>query len=308
MFESKLSYLAALVASLLTFLGNAALAIPLTLDSLRETNTSFYSMTYDVTTGTYYSRNNFRPQSMDSYADINAFRTGNTNGTLNLSGGYYGTYVSANNGVLSGRATSNTNAANQWDLTTGNIVNSTMLTDHGAINGTDTFDWGGFSSLNFMQSNGYSYVLSGRAAGPGSLIQRVDENLGILSTINIAGAGYGYGFVINDFLFLSDNFNSDLINTRVNLSTGATTAVDFTLDHGLTGNRYWSNALYDGSSDSLFFHDTNSSTLFELAGAAGVLGVAVAPVPAPGSLGLVGLGVLCLALTRRQRERNNRIH
>ncbi len=224
----------------------------------------------------------------------------------------YGTYFAVRDGKHFGRVDSSTNTAARTDITTGVIEATASVVGMGGQNGLDTFDWSGYSTLNFMHSASGMYVMGGDSGDSGSgLVRGIDENFNLTAPIvfqNQQGTsqqrfGWGYGFIIGDQLFLGDDYSSNNVVARVDLGTGALSAVDFTFQGLLTPTRapYWANTIYDHLTDTLLLANRQDQTLYQVQGAAALFGVDIAVVPEPGSAGLITLGAGFLMALRRRR-------
>ena len=304
-------------ALLLVCLTPLVSAVPLTLDPVRANPLQFYGMFVDQTTGIYYARRGFEGNLIDVYNDVTAFRAGTVGSTVTLGDGFtdraYGTYLGARDGMLYGRAGAVDNSYAQWDLTTGEKLQSVDLNNFESRNGAGTFNWGGYSGLNTFATETGIYVAGRDAASNDWRAERIDSNLNTTPSgtfkseaalQNGVPSSFGWGFAIGDQLFLGESFNSNRLTTRIDLGTGAASTVDFVLG-GPFASVYWSNMVYDALTDTLFSFNTETATLYELTGASAALGVSPTAVSETGSLLLLGSGLAALGLTRgRQRGRS----
>lgn len=169
---------------------------------------------------------------------------------------HYGNYAGVRDGQLYGRTGAQTPGYGRWDLASETLQAATALTGFNPQNTQGTFDWSGFSGLNTFTNQTSTYVVGG-AAGITSdwHIQELSTNLTTSVVGDIANPsgnhfdGFGWAFLIGDFLFFSNDYNSDDVTSRYNVRTGAMETVDFNLQ--IAGNNWWSNTVYDHFTDTL---------------------------------------------------------
>lgn len=283
----------------------AAIAVPVTLDLVGYVNGSFKSVAVDSVTGKVYYRSNYTPQTITVYDSQADFEAGTSSGTLNLSGsGYYGTYISVKNGVLTGRPDTSTSALRQWNVSDGSIIQTiTPIPGMSGSNFSDTFNWGGYSGVNVMQDVTGTYVAGGKS-GNDWQITKVDDDLNVLGNVNFtpnSSDNVGYGFVINGVFFGSDSYSNNQISFAIDTVTGVKSVVDFTWQ-GISGTPYWTNMSYDYVSDVLYLSTLSGGEgIYKIEDASNVFGVPFSSgVPAPGALALLGLGLIGLGLRHRK--------
>lgn len=305
----KLRIPRSIVILALTLCCNLAYAVPINIDAVRSYPGTIYGMAYDGVTGTYYARQNpgYDSSELVEFADVNAFRAGTVTQTHNVQN--YGTYFAVQDGKHFGRVDNNTNAVQRVDIATGAVEATSNVAGMGGRNAFDTFNWSGFSSMNFMQTTTGMYVLGGDSGSSGSgLVASIDDNLTTGTPISIPNRsgsffGWGFGFAIEDQLFLGESHNSNNIVAQIDLGTGLLSTIDFTLDGVLGSRSYWANTVYDHLTDTLFLANHNDNTLYEVTGAAAQFGVTItSSVPEPETLGLMALGA-CFLMVRRRRTR-----
>lgn len=279
--------------------GISANAVSVHVTSVRSTTDPFRAGTVDPVTGTYYERRgyqgDFHSASFDGpnvlvYNNQTDFEAGNVASTITLGGGegFWGTYFTANDGQLFGRAglvktgpfsLPADTSVRRWNATTG-AVETTLnnIPNMGSVNGTHTFHWGGYSGVNWMQDSTGLYVLGKNLTGNDWQLNKMDSDLNVLQTQtftpSIAG-NYGYGFMIDGNLLLGSATNSGDIVDVLNFSTGALTQESLTLT-GQTAN-FWSNTFYDPNADTLYLYSTDARDWYKVEDAANAFGVGGAP-------------------------------
>jgi len=194
------------------------------------------------------------------------------------------------------RNTDNTAALATWNASTG-AVQSTMSYSAFKGNGQGTFEWGGYTALNVFQDSTGTYLFAVNATTSTWDISTLGSNLAVTNTINTGlGQGtLGWGFSIDGELFLSDNYQSNIISYEVNEQTGAVTPVFFTIPFAGSPSFYISNATYDPTNDTLYLYDTDGSTLYALADASENFGI-----PEPAMLIPTGAALLAVLLLRKR--------
>lgn len=267
----------------------------------------------DPTTGKVYRRDSFNGGNTlfvyDSEADLVANNVAQT--VILSSGSFYGTYFAVQNGMIYGRTGSSGTGIARWDATSGTLLETrASIPGMGGANGTHTFDWGGFSGVNWMNDSTGLYVFGRNSANSDWQInQMTPGDLGtIVSTTTYAPpsvgsfGNLGYGFVINGTLFTGDDFDDTSVTTAVDVASGAVSAVGFTLTGIGEPFVYLSQFSYDHATDTLYALNQNTSTLYKAANASVQFEVPLSiAVPAPGAMILMGIGVLALGVSRRQR-------
>ena len=114
------------------------------------------------------------------------------------------------------RSDASTNSVSVWDASTGTELASTNITAMSGVNGSDTFNWGGFSGMNFID-DGNSLYLFGQSTGSGWIIDTMDSNLNVTSSLSYSPLSLGYAFVINGTLFSGSNYNIGTINRSMDI-------------------------------------------------------------------------------------------
>lgn len=281
---------------------------------IRASSYMHSGMTVDAVTGEAYELTGYGPDlsyggtsptTLKRYTDVAAFEAGTPSGTVTSSTNLWGTYIAAQNGNVFGRASTTPNYPS--DAKTTKISGSTGATQltvsiggMGGVNGEDTFDWGGFSGANAMNDGTRLYIVGGDDSSSNNWrISTFDYNLNPLSSVTYVPTNYpGWGFVINNHIFFGDNFNSGHISSRVNATTGAVDAVDYTL----TGfgpsiyGAYLNNVSYDVFNDALYLHSDGS--FYKVSNASQAFAV---PEPETYSMMLAGLGLVGAAVRRRKQ-------
>jgi sugar lactone lactonase YvrE len=166
------------------------------------------------------------------------------------------------NGVLFGRADTNTSAISSWNTVTGAIISSSVIPN---MCGYCTFDWGGASGVNWMQDSTGMYVLGGDNSTSQWQVDLMNTDLSVATTqfISPPDNELGYGFFIKGQLFTADYFYSNIITSELNFHTGVSQPVSYTLTGIDQGNGdYISNTFYDPTIDRLYMWNTDNSTLY----------------------------------------------
>jgi len=286
----------------------SAVATPISFSAVKSGLPGFGSYATDPSTGKIYRRNGYSGgNSIQVYNNEADFISNTVAQTVILSTtGFYGTYFAVNNGVIYGRTDSSSSSVRSWDATSGAVVQSRApIPNMGGSNGTHTYDWGGYSGVNWMNDSSGLYVVGRNIADTDWQINRMmDGDLNtILATTTYSPLGdsyLGYGFIINGTLFTGANFNQNLVNTAVDVATGAVSSVNFTLE-GM-GGLYLSQFSYDYSSDTLYAFNSSNGTLYKASGASVSFGVEAMEVPEPGMLAILGLGLAGLGFARRNKK------
>jgi len=255
----------------------------------------------DTSTGTYYAARHYSGTTMNSFANTGSF-VGNTSpGTTNLAGDHYGTYHAVRNGKLFARTgTTGESRVGRFDATTGALETTSVFSNYANQNGQATMNWGGFSAFNLFDDASGLWMLA-QHNDTNWHILKLDSNLNILTDYTFGVASIGYAFVVNGNMFIGQGFNAPTFTSRVDLSTGLQSTVNFTFV-GPSGGLYFSNMFYDSLGDRLYVSNAGTYPsdpgLWILDGAAGQLGV----VPEPGTIAAVGLGLAALASRRRSKS------
>lgn len=293
---------------------SAAFAQSVAVSAVRSSGSPFSGMAVDAATGAAYQLNGYgpgsfgtSPTSITRFADAASFDAG-TGGVVVTSGvNLWGTYLAAQAGSVYGRSSGQSLPSWPADAltskisgTTGAVQASTAVANMGGANGSETFDWGGFSGANAMNDGTHLYVVGGDAATNNWRIATFDYNLNPLNSVSFSTAHPGWGFAINGYVFLGDDYNSTHISTRVNATTGAVDAVNFSLTG--TSGVYLTNASYDVFNDALYLH-SQPGVFYKVADASTAFGVsAVGAVPEPETYAMLLAGLGLLGFTARRRK------
>jgi hypothetical protein len=307
--------LAAAVVASVSLLSSPGQSAPVTLNLENGNLGGFFGVAVDPVTGKVYKRNHFfNGSGVAVYNSQSDFAAGQPSNSITLAGGNdFGTYFAVNNGVIYGRDSTLRDGNNwptdarvsKWNATTGaKIAGPVVIPGMGGQNGVDTYNWGGFSGVNVNQDSTGLYVVGGVLNANTWQVTKIDQSLNILGTTSVAGANEGYGFVINGVYFASSNFYSNTIDIRVDLATGIQTTVNYVLTGGF-GSPYWMNASYDYASDTLRLGQLNTG-VFVVSNASAAFNApsTTTPVPAPGALALLGLGLLGIGGLRRNSRQS----
>lgn len=218
---------------------------------------------------------------MNVYSDVTRLSANNPNSTVSLSGGFYGTYIAADNGTLYGNYDNNSSVGS-WSLSTGA---ATSVNSYPALSKTTGFNWGGNTYI--IGSN-----LSGQSA---------------ISFAPLNGSSLGYGFMIDGTLFTGASFNSNVVNEAINANTGVVTPVSYTLQNiGLTNSSYYlSDFTYDPIANTLYAFDSTNSTLYAAPDASVQFGLTSGSTPssavsAPSTLAVFLLALIALGIMRKR--------
>lgn len=268
---------------------------------------NFQGFTRDRSTGTFYRTNWYLGKQVYSYANASDLQTDSNSTPLSMDDNHLGSYAVVRNGKYFSRSNSVTSAtASRFDTTS---QTTDLMQTFGGIdptNGSATFDWGGYSTLNFFDDTTGLYMY-GKDLSGNHTMSKMDDNLNVLSSYTFSGAtgtdfSFGYAFDIKGHLFLGQDFLGTGIQTRLNLATGLTTPVNFTLA-GLFGSTvYISNAFYDDLDDRLYIHTSygfgkDVEGVYYVDNAAAAFGV----VPEPATYLALGGGILVLLRRRRAK-------
>jgi sugar lactone lactonase YvrE len=229
------------------------------------TSNSWYAFSMDPVTGYYYARPGYccGSSTVSIYPGPAALATNTPSSTVVLAnGGFQGTYFTVQNGVLFGRADTNTSAISSWNTVTGAIISSTVIPN---MCGACTFDWGGASGVNWMQDSTGMYVLGGDNSTNQWQVDLMNTDLSVATTqfISPLNNELGYGFFIKGQLFTADYFYSNIITSELNFQTGVSQQVSYTLTGIDQGNGdYISSTFYDPTIDRLYIWNTDDGTLY----------------------------------------------
>ncbi|MEM7002547.1 MAG: hypothetical protein AAF529_17290 [Pseudomonadota bacterium] len=299
------------VLSLLTTKANA---IPINVQFVSQYQPgSIMSLNVDQQTGQYWERRGFNGQTFfNVYSSYNDFAVRNAAFGYALNDpGYYGSYAAVKDGQLFGRLGPMDQRYGRWDIGTGQLTASTALTNFEPQNGYGTFNWGGYSGLNTYNNGTNTYVVGGQIGTSDWRVEQIDENLNnsfvgnmtaSSSTLFAGQPTFGLGFLIGNYLFMGDSYNSGQISTRFNVLTGVQDVVDFQLT-GFNNSLFLNNMVYDQFSDRLVIWNNSNRTYWSLDNAAAAFGVDPSiQVPAPGQLSLLLLGTLALMGIRGRKS------
>ena len=301
-----LSIASAGLAAVLTLSPSMARATNINFTVVRTIGT-FNSLAADPATGylydyTYYGVGS---ETMDVYHTAAALAAGTPSSTVALAGGYYGTYIAANKGILYGRTSTATTSSGTWSLSTG----AQLSTSSGFSGMAPTsFNWGGNSGVAFMQDSTGTYVFGNSSANSNDwLLEHLGTGLTPTSTeiYNAGSSSLGYAFVINGELFVGSSYSSNSITHEMNVNTGVVTPIsDTLLGLNTTGSYYLSDFTYDQFTNTLYAFDTNTSTLYEATNAStqfGAPSTSSSAVPTPEVLELFAFSLLGLAFLRKKQ-------
>lgn len=297
----------------------AAFAQSVAVSAVRSSGYSFSGMAVDAATGAAYQLNGIgpgytfyggtSPTSIVRFADVASFDAG-TGGVVVTSGvNLWGTYLAAQAGSVYGRSSAQSSYptdafTSKISGATGAVQAGAAVANMGGANGSETFDWGGFSGVNAMNDGTHLYVVGGDATTNNWRITTFDYNLNSLNSVSFGTASPGWGFAINGYVFLGDDYNSTHISTRVNAATGAVDAVNFSLTGIASGMVYLTNASYDAFNDALYVHNhqNNPGIFYKVANASTAFGVSAVPEPEAYAMLLAGLGLLGFTARRRKNR------
>lgn len=278
--------------------------------AVQNTGQTFNSLAVDPATGYFYEYQSYGPsgyETLSQYKSISALTANTPSSTISIAQPFYGTYITANNGILYGRAGSGTQVA-QWSLATG-----AQLSVNGGdpSMGSGTFNWGGDSGVNLMQDSTGMYVLGTSASTPGDWVLEKLNAGGLTAASNTQfnpgnGGTLGYGFIIDGTLYTGSSFSNNVITQAVNASTGVVSTVSDTL--ALPGSSYYfSDFTYNPVTDTLYAFNSETNTLYaaqnasaQFSGTASSASTSV--VPGPGVAGLLLLAISAVALAGRKRR------
>jgi sugar lactone lactonase YvrE len=230
----------------------------------------FYGFAMDPVTGYYYARAGYGGSgSVSIYPGPAALATNTPSSTVVLAnGGFQGTYFTVQNGVLFGRADTNTSAISSWNTVTGAIISSSVIPNMCGTNGSCTFNWGGYSGVNWMQDSTGLYVLGVDDSMSEWQVNLMNTDLSVATTqfISPVNNELGYGFFIKGQLFTGDSYDATTITSDFNVQTGVDQAVSYTLTGIGSGLEwipyYFSNAFYDPTIDRVYIWNTSNGILY----------------------------------------------
>lgn len=241
----------------------------------------------DPVTGKYYRRDGIAGgTTVYVYDNQAAFEAGTSSGSITLGdGGFYGTYFEVNNGYLYARTDNSTTAVAKWNATTGaRVTDVSAIPEMGGQNNGHAFKWGGYSAVNFMQDHTGMYIFSRKLDLTAWQLTKVDSNLNILESKDIAYNGtLGFAFMVGGTIFMGLEYNEHNVDYSFDFANGTLSSISHTLT-GNSGTPYWSNTFYDYATDTLYMDD-NSGGLFKAEDISDTLGV----VPEPASIALLGV-------------------
>lgn len=288
---------------------STALATAVNVSGVRSSAVSFSGMAVDAATGEAYELTGYgpgyggtSPTTLTRYDNAAAFEAGTPSGTVTSTSNLWGTYIAAQNGNVFGRA-STTLDVSGWpaDAKTTKIsgtTGATQLTVSVAGMDSRSFDWGGASGVSAMNDGTHLYIVGGAGGSSDWRITSFDYDLNQLNSVSFSPANQpGWAFAINNHIFFGEDFNSGQISTRVNATTGAVDAINFTLTGFNGGLPYMDSASYDAFNDTLYLHSAGVG-FYKVSNAAQVFAV---PEPEAYAMMLAGL-VLVGAVARRKKQ------
>ncbi|WP_406873504.1 VCBS domain-containing protein [Aminobacter sp. P9b] len=227
---------------------------------------SFFGMGKDPVTGEFYISRGYGEVGDGSlvhkFANSTDFISGNAASSFYLSQqDIAGTYFSAHAGKIIGRSDPtdgnwpDDTKLGQWDGTTGGLdLVTSSLPVIGGDNFDDSFDWGGFSAPAVMQSDAGMFVFGkvDTSSSNWQLIQIDPTTLSPVATETFSLTDRpGFAFMVDHFLFIGDDYNSEKISNVFDFETGTMMSVDVTFSTPEI-NDYISNSLYDEETDTLY--------------------------------------------------------
>lgn len=268
-------------------------------------NLNFQGFTRDRSTGLFYRSHWYQSKQVYEYATASDLQSDTGSTMTSLDDFHLGTYAVVRNGKYFSRSGNVTNSTlNRFDIASGNTEISQNFAGIDPTNGPATFDWGGYSTLNLFDDVTGLYMY-GKDFSGNHIMNKLDDNLNLLSSYSFSGntgadASFGYAFDIKGYLFTGKDFNDFGIQTRLNLATGLTTSVNFTLTGIPSPQAYISNAYYDDLADRLYIHTaydygTGAEGVYYVDNAAQAFGV----VPEPTTIAALAGGMLMLNRRRR---------
>lgn len=268
----------------------------------------FHGFARDRSTGVFYRSQSYIGTQVYQYSNVTDFQADTGSTLTTLDDVHLGAYGVVRNGKYFSRSNTTTGSVvSRFDASTGTIEIMQNFAGIDPTNGSATFDWGGYSTLNLFE-DATGFYMYGKDMSGNHTMSKLDDNLNILSSYQFSGStgsdpSFGYAFDIKGHLFLGQDFSGTGIQTRVNLATGLTSSVNFTLG-GMGSPVYISDAYYDDLDDRLYVfgsygYEMGTEGLYCVDHAAEAFGV----VPEPGSIVCLGVGLAAMMRVRRRSPR-----
>jgi Bacterial Ig-like domain/Olfactomedin-like domain len=207
------------------------------------------------------------------YSNVDSFIVGSPSAEVILSGGgFFGPYFAAYSGNIYGKfgpGGPSTTSISEWSATDGALLQTTnipLISGNNSPN--NVIDWGGYSGPSVIEDQTGLYVLGNINLNIWQ-ITKLNSNDTIASSETFASGALGFAFMIGGVLFLGKASYESVINEEFNFATNTLTQVNIKF----APPGYISDMVYDPTSDALFFVESNTQALYEIANASVAFGV-----------------------------------
>jgi VCBS repeat-containing protein len=234
-------------------------ATSLVANNLRATdgNLYFQGIGIDSVTGKFYASHDIADSTSGPdiwvYSNAAAFELGGSVSTVNLTGDIHGTYFTAVNDQLIGRAGASGTEVQSWNAASGAVHYLSSIPGMSGLNGGNGgFDWGGYTSVNILQSDEGVFALGKPQDGQWTVAELDPTTLTVTNSNTFNLSNDGYAFIVDEFIFFGEIFSGSSISQAYNVNENTLSPVNITL---ATKPDYLSNMAYDSASDSLYYVD-----------------------------------------------------